>query len=301
MKTTLKAGLLIAALGFIGGVANASPFCVPPSGPLAYCEEIFTQSVPLTHVPWNENLIFPGFDDMGGSRTLLGIEITQTITFNGVLDFLNTLWNNGCTGNTYPSGGCADPQPTDPPDGGQLIVSAGATVPLTLSGPIGPNIVTTASVSTSNQHIEPKHDVLTAFAFLCPSPVVHGSNVNEGGCFGPGVFIFAVATDGKLTVTGLGDTESSGVVAVDSLYWGSWMQPSNPTVTLNASTTFGSCFRDANDGVFVNCGGNASGEVSVKYIWQGESVVVPEPMTIALTGSALIALGLISRRRLSKR
>jgi hypothetical protein len=273
-----KSLLLLGALAALGGTASAN-------------EISYTTLIPDKVSPWTQTLSIPQFNT--GLGTLTNVEISTTLDITASITFVNMLWNNGCLGTFYPASGCLSPQPVHSPDGGQTVTSATATVPFTLSGPSG--LLSGSVVAAIPGAVVVSPRAITNFLYLCTAGGVHGSNVNEGGCFGPGAFGFAA--DGTLSMTGL---TNSTTIPFTSVPMAGWSGPGVHNVNFTVSTTNTNCFRDAHDGVFVNCGATAGGSFSVKYTFVPSVATpteAPEPTTLALMGSAMFGLGLFRMRK----
>jgi hypothetical protein len=229
--------------------------------------------------PWSQTLGIQQFDTTLG--VLTGVEIQATINLTATIDFLNTLWSNGCVIQS----GCPNPVPVHSPGGGQDVLAASASIPFTLTGPTG-SVSGTATVDLPGAVVVPPTSELPSW--FCMNPTPHVSPVNEGECFPlPGTPV-----NGQLAVSGL---TSSTTTPWTSVGLPGWSGPGVALVNFNATTLNTDCSREAQAGVFVGCEATAGGTFSVRYTYNEYSV--PEPGFPVLLGSALLGIGLLGRWR----
>jgi len=245
----------------------------------------YNSIVPALSSPWTQSIAIPQFNSALGNLT--GVELQVSLNITASITFINTLWDNGCTGTTYPTAGCVNPQPVHTPGGGQDVASASATIPFTVSGPTG--LVNGTVVAGIPGPVVVPAKANAIFPFLCFGGGVHGSLVDEGGCI-PGNWPFP--QDGMLSVLGLTSNTTTPWTSAGIAGWaGNGFQ----TLNLNASTQNTDCFRNAHEGVFVGCGAVVGGDISVRYTFDDGQV--PEPGTAMLIGGALVGFGLLRRRK----
>jgi hypothetical protein len=267
MKTNRMPFLLGALIcwGVFAGPARASTIL------------LVTSTIADLSSPWSQTLSIQRFNTTLG--VLTSVEIQATLNVTASIDFLNKLWSNGCTGASYPTAGCPSPQPVAA-GGGQAVLAASASIPFTVTGPTG-TVSGTASVALPGVVIVPPK---TGY-WLCSSPFLHVSAVNEGGCV-------SVTTDGELSVSGLTTTETTPLTSVGLA---GWSGSGAALVNFNATTENTDCFRNAHTGVYVGCQAVAGGSFSVLYTYD-PTTTVPEPVTAMMIGGGFIGLALMRRR-----
>jgi hypothetical protein len=249
------------------------------AGPAHGSSITFSSNIADLASPWTQTIGITQFDTNLG--VLTAVEIQASINITAAIDFLNTLWSNGCLSQA----GCANPQGVHSPGGGQDVLAASATIPFTVTGPTG-SVSGTATVNLPGPVVVPPRTTVPSWFCFIPGP--HTSPVDEGGCFAlPGVPV-----DGELTVSGITTTTTTPWTSVGLPGWsGSGLA----LVNFTATTQNTDCSRDAHAGVFVGCEAIAGGSFSVRYTY--EENLVPEPGFPVLIGSALLGIGLLCRSR----
>ena len=276
MKMMRNRGIvLLSGALFWGGLA----------GPAQASSLVFSANIPSLSSPWSQTLAIDRFNTALG--VLTGVEIQATLGVTASIDFLNTLWSNGCPGAVYPTGGCVNPQAVHVPGGGQDVLAASASIPYTITGPSG-SLSGTAVVSLPGPVIVPPR--VAGIVWFCGTPTPHLSPVDEGGC----IPVPGGASDGTLAVSGLTTTSTTPWTSVPLA---GWAGSGAGLVNFTAATDNTDCFRNAHAGVFVGCEALAGGSFSVRYTFDAASV--PEPVTAATIGVGLLGIALVSRRRRS--
>jgi len=278
MTSWLFRGALAAVVLLVVGAsgANASTLCASGPDTVSYCANIFATEITQQEAPWSQSVSLPVFNQAafstpGHVAELASVVVTLDWNMTGDLDVYNVDYYElpATPTHTFDNGVASVPLKVTGPG---LAVHATA-----MTGPIASATSTPTTESQNSVPITPHYgDPVPGYLGESTYQGLMGSGTSSSSplslaayqSFGPGTLTLTAAAT-SLNAGGLG-----------GIYSGT---------ELNGSGTLAFSGK-----------ANVGGAVEITYDYDYYAQPIPEPVTLLTVGSALIAVGLIFRRKLKR-